>query len=96
MRPILTDQDTLQQIVSAAVQRAVLESLPDAIKSSNRGKWLHRDEAKSEYGLTDRQLQYLRDKERIVYSQHDRRIWYLRTSLEDYFDEGRVETRKGT
>jgi hypothetical protein len=58
-----------------------------------KSKWLHRDEVKDQYGLTDRQLQYLRDEEKVTYSQHGRRIWYLRESVEEYFEEGRVDAR---
>jgi hypothetical protein len=52
---------------------------------------MDRDEVKDHYALTDRQLQYLRNRNKITYSQHGRRIWYLRESLEQYFEEGRVD-----
>jgi hypothetical protein len=72
----------------------MLEHVPDAMREARKAKWLHRDEVKERYGLTDRQLQYLRDNNKVTYSQHGRRIWYLRESVEEYFEEGRVESNE--
>jgi hypothetical protein len=69
----------------------MLDSVPDAIQEAQKAEWLHRDEVKNRFGLTDRQLQYLRDENKVTYSQHGRRIWYLRESVEEYFEEGRVD-----
>jgi hypothetical protein len=92
---IITDRQALQEVVHTSIRQILLEEVPTAIKKAERGKWMHRDEIRNEYGLTDRQLQYLRDNNRIEFSQHGRRIWYLRESVEDYFDEGRVEAQGG-
>jgi len=69
------------------------EAVPDAMEEAQKADWLHRDEVKDRYGLTDRQLQYLRDERKVTYSQHGRRIWYQRESVESYFEEGRVDAR---
>ena len=71
----------------------MLQHVPDALREADKAEWLHPDTVKERYGLTNRQLQYLRDNERVTYSQHGRRIWYQRESIEAYFDEGRVDAR---
>jgi len=90
---VVTERDTLENVVADVIRRELLESAPDALREAMKSKWLHRDEVKEQYGLTDRQLQYLRDNQKVTYSQHGRRIWYLRESIEEYFEEGRVEAR---
>lgn len=88
---VVTGRDEIRNIIEEVVQHQVLESAPRALREALKSKWLHRDEVKEKYGLTDRQLQYLRDEKKVTYSQHGRRIWYLRESVEEYFEEGRVD-----
>lgn len=90
---IVADGDILRDALTDAIRESMLEHVPDAIKEAQKAKWLHRDDVKQRYGLTDRQLQYLRDENKITYSQRGRRIWYLRESVEDYFEEGRVDAK---
>jgi hypothetical protein len=90
---IVADEDTLREALTDTIRESMLEYVPDAIKEAQKAKWLHRDDVKQRYGLTDRQLQYLRDKNKITYSQRGRRIWYLRESVEKYFEEGRVDAK---
>lgn len=88
---VVSEQTRLEKVLASVVRRELLQSAPDALREAMKSKWLHRDEVKDQYGLTDRQLQYLRDEKRVTYSQHGRRIWYLRESVEEYFEEGRVD-----
>jgi len=90
---VVAESDTLRDTVADVVRDVMVDAVPDAIQEAQKSEWMHRDEVKDEYGLTDRQLQYLRDEKKITYSQHGRRIWYLRESLEEYFEEGRVDAR---
>lgn len=88
---VVADVDTLRDALADLVRESMIEHVPDAIEEAQKAKWLHRDDVKQRYGLTDRQLQYLRDENKITYSQRGRRIWYLRKSVEEYFEEGRVD-----
>jgi hypothetical protein len=90
---VVAERETLEEVLTDVLRQELLESAPDALREAMKSKWLHRDEVKDQYGLTDRQLQYLRDEEKVTYSQHGRRIWYLRESVEEYFEEGRVDAR---
>lgn len=88
---IVADRETLSDALTETIRESMLKHVPDAIKEAQKAKWLHRDDVKQRYGLTDRQLQYLRDENKVTYSQRGRRIWYLRESVEEYFEEGRVD-----
>lgn len=87
---VVAESETLRDAVADVVRETMIEAVPEAIQEAQKSKWLHRDEVKDQYGLTDRQLQYLRDNKKVTYSQRGRRIWYLRESVEKYFEEGRV------
>jgi 5-bromo-4-chloroindolyl phosphate hydrolysis protein len=91
---IVAESNVLKQLLTDVVRRELQDSAPDALREALKSKWLHRDEVKDQYGLTDRQLQYLRDNEEVTYSQRGRRIWYLRESVEEYFNEGRVDAKR--
>jgi hypothetical protein len=88
---IVADPTTLRESLADLIRNVMIEHVPAAIAEATKPNWFHRDAVKERYGLTDRQLQYLRDNEKVTYSQRGRRIWYLRQSVEDYFEGGRVE-----
>jgi hypothetical protein len=88
---IVADRDDLQDAVAATVRRAMLNEVSEAIREASLPEWLSREQAKQRYGLTDRQLTYLRQKRRVEYSQHGRRIFYRRASMDRYFEEGKVK-----
>ena len=91
---VVAEGDTLRDAVADVVRDAMVDAVPDAIREVQKSKWLHRDEVKDHYGFTDRQLQYLRDENKVTYTQRGRRIWYLRESVEQYFEEGRVDANQ--
>lgn len=88
---IVADAETLRTALADTIRESMIDHIPEAIEEATKAKWLHRDDVKQKYGLTDRQLQYLRDNNRVTYSQRGRRIWYLRESVEEYFEKGRVD-----
>jgi len=92
---IVAERSELQTVVADVVRSVVLQDAPAALREAMKSKWMHRDDVKKNYGVTDRQLQYMRDNRKITYSQRGRRIWYLRASIEEYFEEGRVDARNG-
>jgi hypothetical protein len=88
---VVVESETLRDTVADVIRDVMVDAVPDAIQEAKKAKWLHRDEVKDQYGLTDRQLQYLRDEKKVTYTQRGRRIWYLRESVEEYFEQGRVD-----
>lgn len=91
---IVADPEMLRTTLADCIRDVMIEHVPAAMEEASKPKWLHRDAVKEKYGLTDRQLQYLRDNEEVTYSQRGRRIWYLRESVEEYFNEGRVDAKR--
>lgn len=92
---VVTEPESLREIVGRAVERAMIEHVPDAIREASAPEWMGRDAVCERYGLTPRQLTYMRDKNAVEYTQHGRRILYNRESLEGWIEEGRVKTRNG-
>lgn len=90
---VVADPETLRETIADVVRDVMVDAVPAAIEEAEKSKWMHRDEVREQYGVTDRQLQYLRDENKVTYSQHGRRIWYLRESIEEYFQEGRVNAK---
>lgn len=88
---IVTDSETLNSAVAEAVREAMLATVPDAVREATAPEWLSREEVVERYGITSRQLTYMRSKRSIEYTQHGRRILYKRESLEEWIEEGRVE-----
>jgi hypothetical protein len=91
---VVATPEDLRDTLADVVRTVMLESVPQAIRETNKAKWLHREEVKSRYGVTNRQLQYLRDNREVTYTQRGRKVWYLRESIEGYFEEGRVEAQE--
>lgn len=87
---IVTDRETLNQTVAEAVREAMLNTVPAALREASAPEWLSRDEVCERYGLTPRQLTYMRTNRSVEFSQHGRRILYCRESLEEWIDNGRV------
>ena len=90
----VTDRDTLNSTVAEAVRDAMLATVPDAVREATAPEWLSREEVCERYGLTSRQLTYMRSKRSVEYTQHGRRILYKRESLEEWIEEGRVEPQR--
>jgi len=93
---IVTESDKIEDAVSDAVRRAMLQAVPEAIREATAPEWMGREEVCQRYGLTPRQLTYMRTNRNIEFTQHGRRILYNRKSLERWIDEGRVEPKNGT
>lgn len=90
----VTEHDDLKEAIAEAVRAVMLETVPHAVREASAPEWMERDEVCQRYGLTPRQLTYMRGKGSIEYTQHGRRILYRRASLEHWFNEGRVPARR--
>lgn len=94
-RPVIvTDDKTINAVVERAVKKAMLQTVPEAVREATAPEWLSREEVCERYGLTSRQLTYMRSKRSVEFSQHGRRILYNRESLENWIEEGRVTTKE--
>ena len=92
-RRCLFNQANLDEALSRVLEPALEKKLPDALRNAMRAAWLSGNQVTAEYGLTSRQLTYIREKRRIEFTQHGRRILYKRTSIESWISEGSVTPR---
>lgn len=73
----------------------IRNQIPAAIKEAREPEWASKDYVNQRFGYTDRQLTYLRNRERIRYSKRGRTILYHIPSLKEYIEEGTVQPRRG-
>jgi len=92
-RIIVTEEATLNSAVSEAVRRAMMQTVPDALREATAPEWMGREEVCQRYSLTPRQLTYMRTQRSVEFTQHGRRILYNRESLERWIEEGRVKPK---
>lgn len=88
---VVADQEKLRDTIESVIRRVMLDEVSEAMRLADLPEWLSREQAKERYGLTDRQLTYLRQERRVEYSKHGRQIFYRRESMDEYFEEGKVK-----
>lgn len=94
MHAYIPTKDDLEKIVQKAVEEAVNDSLPPAIRKATRKKWLTTSEVMEILQLSRRSIQKLRDTGRLPYRQNRRTIRYDIDEVENYLNRGRVNTIK--
>lgn len=92
---IVTDEQTLRSTIEEVLDARLQERLPEALEEANRQEWGDKEYVKDRFGYSDRQLQYLRDHDRVEYSKRGRKILYHIPSLEEYLEKGRVRPSSG-
>lgn len=84
----------LERIVHKAVEKAVNDFLPSAIRKATRKKWLKTSEVMEILGCSRRHIQHLRDTHRLPYHQHRRSILYKIDEVEAYLNRGKVNSKE--
>lgn len=90
----ITDAATLRAELKAAVKDAVEATIPKAFRETQLPEWVSPKQAQDAFGLSARQLTYMREKGTVEYTQHGRRILYNRDSLEEWIEAGRVKAKR--
>jgi hypothetical protein len=90
----IPNEDALKRIVHKAVEKAVTESLPSAIRKATRQKWIRTKDVMEILQCSRRQVQFLRDTNRLPYHQHRRSILYNIDEVEAYLNRGRVDSKE--
>lgn len=81
---LIIESEKLGELVNQAVEKAVKEHVPPAIKRGTRKQWLTSAEAQEYLQISKRTLQHLRDSRAIPFSQHGRKIRYQVDDLDAY------------
>lgn len=86
--------DDLEKIVHKAVEKAVNESLPSAIRKGTRKQWLKTSEVMEILQLSRRSIQKLRDTGRLPFTQNRRTVRYSIDDVEAYLNRGKVNSQQ--
>lgn len=86
-------KDDLEKIVHKAVEKAVSNSFPSAIRKATRPKWITTSEVMEILQCSRRHVQHLRDSGRLPYRQNRRTIRYQIDEVEAYLNRGQVNSQ---
>ncbi|MES3629942.1 MAG: helix-turn-helix domain-containing protein [Longimonas sp.] len=87
---IVTDTETIEQIIQDAVEGVLMTRVPDALREAQKPEWMRPEQVEQRFGLTKRQLTYMRNNGNVEYTQRGRRILYKVESIEAWIEAGRV------
>lgn len=90
---IITDTETIHQIVAEASEASVKKHLPPLIRAAVRKSYLTGDEVMDLTGWSRRTLQHLRDTRQLPFVQHGRKIVYPTVGVEEFLREHEVPAR---
>ena len=92
MQAYIPTKDDLKQFIRQAVQEEFKTSIPKAIKKANRKEWLTTDEVMEILQCSRRHVQYLRDSNKLPFTQHRRTVRYRYLDVESFLNKGLVKT----
>ena len=87
----IPDAETFEKIVSTAVKKTMIDTLPELLEKATRPKWLTTDEVMQILKCSRRHAQFLRDSNRLPFHKHGRSIRYKVDDIENYMNAGKVE-----
>jgi len=90
MELIITHPEKIQELVDAAVSKAVSEVLPKVYRQMYKKPVYTNEEVCELLGVSKRHLQYLRDTEQISFIQNGRKILYRAEDLENFFNTNHI------
>lgn len=84
-------EDKFREILNETVDRLLARRIPEIIRKANRKEYITTAEFKELTGCSHRVQQYLRDENKIPYSQEGRKIFYKTEDVESFMAERRVK-----
>jgi excisionase family DNA binding protein len=91
MKVYIPSKKELDETVRKAVAELLKSELPTLLRKVNRKEWLNTNELMELTGWSRRTVQYLRDENKIPYSQEGRRILYRTSDIEEYLESNLIE-----
>jgi hypothetical protein len=86
-------EDKFKEILNETVEKILARRIPEIIRQANRKEFITTKEFKELTGCSHRMQQYLRDEQKIPYSQDGRKIWYKTKDVEKFMEERRIEPK---
>lgn len=91
MNTYISSKEELNETVTQAVKELFKQELPSLIRKATRKEWLTTNELMELTGWSRRTIQYLRDENKIPFSQEGRRILYPTDGIEEYFRSNQID-----
>ncbi|GAA5522332.1 helix-turn-helix domain-containing protein [Aliifodinibius salicampi] len=94
METYITSKEELNETVQAAVKKLLEKELPSLLRKAKRKEWINTNELMELTGWSRRTIQYLRDKNKIPFSQEKHRILYPTEGIEEYLRSNLIEPKE--
>jgi len=88
-------QEKFEEILDRKLNAILKERIPEIIRRANRKEYITTNEFKDLTGCSHRIQQYMRDENKIPFSQEGRKIFYKTTDVEKFMDDRRIEATEG-
>jgi excisionase family DNA binding protein len=93
MQTVVISPEELREIINGAVEKAVTDHIPGAIRKATRKEYLTIEELSDLTGWSRRTIQYLRDSRQLTFYQDGRRILFKTDEVEEYLNSKKVNAR---
>lgn len=94
MKAYITSKEELREIVNDAVSDLFKKELPKILRKAQRKEWLTVEELSELTGWSRRTIYYLKNQERIPYSQENHRILFPTDGIEDYLRSNEIKPKE--
>ena len=94
MNTYIPTKNELQEAIQQAVEKAVLERIPELIRRATSKSHYTIDEACEILSVTRRHLQHLRDSNQISFVQHGRKVYFRAEDLDKFFNRNYINQQK--
>ncbi|HLR76446.1 MAG TPA: helix-turn-helix domain-containing protein [Balneolaceae bacterium] len=88
-------EEKFREILNDTVDDILARRIPEIIRQANRKEYITTKEFRVLTGCSHRVQHYLREENKIPYSQEGRKIFYKTTDVEKFMAERRIEARDG-
>lgn len=90
MKTYIPTKNELENVIQEAVEKIVLDKLPQIVKESTRKDYYTIDETCKILDVSRRHLQYLRDTEQISYVKNGRKIYFKAEDIDAFFSDNYI------
>lgn len=90
MNTYIASKEELTEIIQHALKELFEQQPPTLLRKANRKPWMNTNELMELTGWSRRTIQYLRDKQRILFSREGRGILYPTEGIEAYLQSNQI------
>ena len=94
MQTFIPSKEDLKEVVSKAVEKAVMKQLPEIIYKATRKKYYTVQEASELLSVSTRHIYHLKSTKQIGYIKSGNKIYFKVEDIEAFFDENYIASDK--